>query len=130
MMIRGELVDHLLDVDACSPRGGVLVDHLLGDGPGGGEMADHGHSQANGDVDANSPGGGEMVDSGDGDGDVATNGYGGGEVVVHGHSHGDGDVADHVHFDDDGEALYGREEREQMVYVEMMDGLVSLGKCK
>ena len=71
MMVRGELVDHLLDVDASSPGGGELVDHLLGDGPGGGEMADHSHSQANGDVDANSPCGGEMVDSG--------------------HSHGDGD---------------------------------------
>ena len=48
---------------------GELVDHLLGDGLGGGEMADHGHSQANGDVDANSPCGGEMVDSGHGHGD-------------------------------------------------------------
>ena len=53
----GELVDHLLDVDTSSPRGGELVDHLLDDGPGGGKMADHCHSQGNGDVDANSPGG-------------------------------------------------------------------------
>ena len=69
MMVRGELVDHLLDVDASSPGGGELVDHLLGDGLGGGEMADHSHSQANGDVDANSPCGGEMVDSGHGHSD-------------------------------------------------------------
>ena len=41
MMVRGELVDHLLDVDASSPGGGELVDHLLADGPGGGEVADH-----------------------------------------------------------------------------------------
>ena len=51
-------------------------------------------------------------------------------MVVHSHGHGHGDVADDVNVDDDGEVLHGREEREQMVYVEMMDGLVSLGKCK
>ena len=32
-----------------------------------------------------------------------------------------------VHCDDDGEALHGREEGEQMVHVEMMDGLLFLG---